>query len=231
MPTTVKAGRPAGASRLAEEHGAHRHGAEHRLLPSLRPFWGHHSRHRGFDIRPLRTPRQHGMAGMLVRRMCAWRSYGGETSRHLMDDPNRVSLAAWQYDEVVATLTVGRDTPAGLLADALFAAEMAALRRPQRIVCELSRLALDPDFNSRGLLVSLMHSAYRCAIEMVGASDVVIEVDARHATYYRRLLGWQQLGQPRRGARGETPVLLLHQDLARFAAAVTTGAPSSAEDV
>ena len=81
-------------------------------LPPLRSLWAALSCPRGYDIRPARTPKHHGLANSLVRRMYAWRGYRTELHRQSLEDPNHVTLAAWQYDEVVATLTLRRDDPA-----------------------------------------------------------------------------------------------------------------------
>jgi ribosomal protein S18 acetylase RimI-like enzyme len=153
------------------------------------------------------------MASMLVQRMYASRGYITETAKQRLDDPNRVTLAAWQYDEVIATLTLGRDSPSGLLADTLYAPEVAGLRRPDRIVCEVTRLAVDPDFASRELLLSLFRAAHKYGKELFAASDVVIEVNPRHVGYYQRLLGFKQLGELRHCPRVAAPAVLLHQDL------------------
>ena len=67
-------------------------------LPPLRSLWAALSCPRGYDIRPARTPKQHGLANSLVRRMYAWRGYRTELHRQSLEDPNHVTLAAWQYD-------------------------------------------------------------------------------------------------------------------------------------
>ena len=130
-------------------------------LPPLRSLWAALSCPRGYDIRPARTPKHHGLANSLVRRMYAWRGYRTEAHRQPLEDPNHVTLAAWQYDEVVATLTLRRDSAGGLLADAHYGDVLEGLRRPDRVVCEVSRLAIDPDFSSRELL----HGLFRAALD------------------------------------------------------------------
>lgn len=184
-------------------------------FPSLRPYWGHLPQHRGFDIRPARTEQQHGMANALVRRMYAWRGYDTSGIRVRLDDPDRITLAAWRFDEVVATLTVGRDSRQGLLADALYGAEIDhlrdRLRGSNRVVCEVSKLAVDPDFSSKELLVSLFRAAHRHARQHFSASEAVIEVNPRHARYYQRWFGFKQLGDLRHCARVNAPAVLLHQ--------------------
>jgi GNAT superfamily N-acetyltransferase len=185
----------------------------HPRLPSLRPIWGLLPNRCGYDIRPARTPYQHGLANMLVRRMYSWRGYNAASDGNRLDDPNRVILTAWQYEEVVATLTLGRDSPAGLLADALYAHELAGLRRPDRVVCEVSRLAVDPDFSSHDLLNALFQAALKYARDIFTASDAVIEVNPRHARYYQRRLGFRQIGNQRQCQRVNAPAVFMHQQL------------------
>lgn len=185
----------------------------YRLLPSLRPLWGLMPHSHGYDIRPVRNLLQHDAANMLVQQMHACYRDNSESTGERLDDPNRVTLAARQYDELAATLTLNRDSPEGLLADALHVAELARLRRPGRIVCEVSRLAVDPDFSSRDLLIALFQAAFKYAMNVFAASDAVIEVNPRHARYYTRLLGFQQIGRQRQCRRLDTPMVLLHQKL------------------
>jgi len=170
-----------------------------------------------YRVCPAHTPFQLGMASMLVRRMYAWRGYRSDVGPHSVDDPNRLTLAAWHAGTVVATLTIGRDSAAGLLADSLYAEELARLRRPGRVVCELSRLAVDPDFSSRELLWQLLCAAHRYGRAIFAASDVVIEVNPRHARYYQRSFGFRQLGSLRRCLRVDAPAVLLHRALEDFA--------------
>ena len=186
-------------------------------LPPLRPYWGQLPHHRGYDIRPARTDHQHGMANSLVRRMYSWRGYDTTSICFRTNDPNRVTLAAWQFDEVLATLTLGRDSKRGLLADALYGEEVDRLRGPGRIVCEVSKLAVDPDFSSKELLINLFRVAHQYACEQFAASDAVIEVNPRHARYYQRWLGFRQLGKLRHCQRVDAPAVLLHQELEGFA--------------
>ncbi len=183
------------------------------LLPTLRPMLGSLKRRRGYNVRPVRTHQHLSMASVLVRNLYSSRGYAMESYRQRLDDPNRLTLAAWLYGELIATLTLGRDSPAGLLADALYAAEVASLRRPNRIVCEVSRLAVDPDFTSRELLTTLFRAAHLHGRSVFAASDVVIEVNPHHAGYYQRVLGFRQLGSLRQCPRVDAPAVLLHQTL------------------
>lgn len=182
-------------------------------LPPLRSLWAALSGPRGVDIRPARTPKQHGLTNSLVQRMYAWRGYRTEARRQPLDEQNRVTLAAWHYEEVVATLTLRRDSPIGLLADAHYGNVLDGLRGPDRVVCEVSRLAIDPDFSSRELLHRLFSAALDYGREHFSVSDAVMEVNPRHVRYYERCLGFQQIGGVRQCLRVDAPAILLHQEI------------------
>ena len=167
----------------------------------------------GYRIRLAQTEYQQGEARMLVRQMYAWRGYATKQDGVSPDNPNRITLAAWQGEELAATLTIGRDSSSGLLADTLYADELDGLRRPDRVVCEVSRLAVNPEFRSGSLLAALFEAALRYGKELFAASDVVIEVNPRHATYYQRRYGFRQIGDRRHCPRVEAPAVLLHQVL------------------
>lgn len=186
-------------------------------FPSLRTLWSLKQSHQRHNIYPTRTRFQQGAASMLVRKMYAWRGYTTESIGDAADDPNRITLAAWKFDEVVATLTLGRDSEKGLLADGLYAPELDNLRRPNRVVCEVSQLAVDPDFSSRELLSALFQAALQYGKDLFSASDVVIEVNPRHALYYQRLMRFKQIGNARQCPRVDAPAVLLHQTLDDFA--------------
>ena len=149
---------------------------------------------------------------MLVRRMYSSRGSIVGSDRPRLDGPNRVTLAAWLFDEVVATLTVVRDSSAGLLADALYGRELANLRRPDRVICEVSRLAVDPDFSSRALLSTLFQTALKYAKDSFSASDTVIEINPRHARFYQRRFGFKQIGNRRHCSRVDAPAIFMHQE-------------------
>lgn len=185
--------------------------------PSPWPVRGYLPCQGDYDIRPVRTDYQHGLANMLVRRMYSWRGYDTTAISHRPNEQNRVTLAVWQSDEIIATLTLGRDSRQhGLLADALYGEEVDRLRRPGRVVCEVSKLAVDPDFSSKDLLIRLFRSARQYAEKHFAASDAVIEVNPRHVSYYQRWLGFRQLGNLRHCLRVDAPAILLHQSLEGF---------------
>ncbi|WP_313952950.1 N-acyl amino acid synthase FeeM domain-containing protein [Accumulibacter sp.] len=189
--------------------------ADHGLRPPLLP------RRSGYEIRPARTAHQHGMASMLVRQVYARRGYHCESVEPQAEEPNRLTLAAWHDDEILATLTLGRDSPAGLLADALYARELDRLRRPDRTLCEVIRLAVAPNSSSSDLLITLIQACPQHAAQVFGASDLVTEVNPRHAPYYQRLWGFRQIGELRQCPRVNAPAVLLHRQVEDFGLATT----------
>ncbi|MEO8411876.1 MAG: GNAT family N-acetyltransferase [Propionivibrio sp.] len=198
---------------IASRHTGH---GQLQVFTPLRPFLGHLPQQRGYHIRPVRSEEEQQMANALVRRMYAWRGYDTATVGFRPNDPNRVTLVAWQFDEIVATLTLGRDAADGLLADALYGEEIDTLRKPGRVVCEVTRLAVDPDFTSKDLLTSLLRIAHRYGVQNFKASDVVMEVNPRHVRYYERGFGFRQLGKQRHCERVDAPAVLLHQQMEGF---------------
>lgn len=164
-------------------------------------------------IAPAVTYQQNRACGALVRRMYSWRGYRLSPPRQQLGDPNHVTLGAWQDRDLVATLTASRDSSEGLLADTLYSQEMAGLRKPAKVICEVTRLAVDLDCHDPELLHSLFRAAYQYARAVFGGTDVVIEVNPRHAGYYRRQLGFTQVGSLRTCPRVEAPAILLHRTL------------------
>src|SRR6187551_3374577 len=68
-------------------------------------------------VKPVADHHQRRAAGQLVRRMYAWRGYLTNGISDHLDDPNKLALAAWQDDDLVATLALGRDSHHGLLSE------------------------------------------------------------------------------------------------------------------
>jgi len=164
-------------------------------------------------VAPAVTYHQHRACSALVRRMYAWRGYRISPAQQRIEDPNHATLGAWIEGELVATLTASRDSSAGLLADNLYAEELAALRKPSRVISEVTRLAVDTDCHDPEVLKSLFRSSHQYARAIFGVTDVVVEVNPRHATYYRREFGFSQIGTVRTCPRVDAPAVLLHRSL------------------
>ena len=127
--------------------------------------------------------------------------------------PERITLATYKDEEVVGTLTVGFDTGAGLFADELYKAEVDAFRqRPGRLVCEFTKLAIDTKRASKRMMAGLFHIAYLYAHRLWGYTDILIEVNPSHVSFYERMLGFEVCGDERMCARVGAPAVLLRLD-------------------
>jgi len=166
-----------------------------------------------FHIRAAQADAQRLAARQLVRRMYSHRGYLTPEADEPVN-PHTVTLVVARDDEPVGTLTVGFDSPRGLLCDELFKPEVDALRRAGRKVCEFTKLALDVDGHSQQVLASLFHMAYLHAHRLRGADDVLIEVNPRHVGYYRRMLDFRVVGEEKLCPRVNAPAVLMALDLA-----------------
>ena len=78
------------------------------------------------NIRVADTEEGRNSASMLINRMYAWRGYGG--SHRVEDNPNRITLSASDEGQVIGTVTLGIDSPVGILADDVFKDRIDVLR-------------------------------------------------------------------------------------------------------
>lgn len=163
-----------------------------------------------FKIRLAHSNERVNTASMLVQRKYAGRGYKTSTFQKA---PERITLMAFHEDKVIGTLTLGLDSPKGLLVEDLYKAEILALRESGRKVCELTKLAVDQTHGSKHVLASLFHIAYIYGRVMQGYTDVVIEVNPRHMAFYKRMLGFVELGAERICSRVNAPAVLLKLDL------------------
>ena len=150
---------------------------------------------------------------LLVERMYSWR--GLHTHHPIMQDdrPGQTTLVACSGDHLFGTLTVGVDAGQGLLADELYRPQIDAIREEGGRVCELTRLAMDPSFNSPNVMGTVFHLAFIVARLMHGMTDTFVEVHPRHAGFYRRMLGCRVVGPERICPRVGAPAVLLHLSL------------------
>jgi hypothetical protein len=171
-----------------------------------------HDSYGGLLVRPTVSHREVHACHELVRRMYAWRGYlTDSTNPHLARD--QLTLAAWRDGELAATLTLARDNGSNLMAEALYPAEIANLRSKDRIICEYSRLAIDPVTSSTQLMEQFFRMAYELAKSHFSAKDAIVEINPRHRRFYEREIGFTQLGPLRVCPRVDAPALLLHRDM------------------
>jgi hypothetical protein len=171
-------------------------------------------------VRQVDLPEWRQKASVLIRRMYSLRGYETQTASLLPDRRTHVTLEASRGDSLIGTLSLKFDSKDGLLADALFKVEIDELRTAKRKLCQVSSLALDPQYGTKEMLASLFHLAYIYARLIYKSTDVLVEVNPRHAKFYKRNLGFTQVGNLRICARVNAPVQLLHLEFAHVEAQI-----------
>lgn len=122
---------------------------------------------------------------------------------------NLVTVNAGDQHSTLGTLTVRFDSAQGLQADEVFGLEIEALRKAGRKVCEFTKLALEGELPSQQILAALFHMAYIHAHLIRGFDILAVEVNPRHAGYYRRMLGFKVCSPERTNLRVQAPAVLL----------------------
>lgn len=166
---------------------------------------------KSFGIRMIDTLEGRSQASLLINKMYAWRGYAG--THKLSDDPNRITLTASSKGEVIGTLTLGLDSPIGIMADEIFKEEVDAYRQVGARVCEITKLAFDAG-GTKEQMASLFHLSVIYARDLHHCTHIFIEVNPRHRRFYEHMLGFQRLGEMRTNPRVNAPAYLLCVDLA-----------------
>ena len=170
------------------------------------------SSQRLFKIRMVDSQGHRHAAGLLVRRRYAWRGYRVNDAERVQ--PNRLTFSACDIDNVVATISVGLDSIAGLFVDQLYGPEIDLMRAPGRKLCEFTKLAVEASVRSRPVLAALFHIAYIHARCINRCTDLFVEVNPRHVAFYKQMLDFTVCGPERVDARVGAAAVLLRLDLA-----------------
>lgn len=176
-----------------------------------------------FRVQRVESQRQQQQAEELVTRLYQQRGYataGIETKAAApiaSGLPQLTTLIACDQQRLLGTLSVAIDSTQGLQADQLYPEQLAAYRREGRLIGEFSRLAMDPEHSSKAMLGALFHLACVQLGPLNGVTDVVIEVNPRHAGFYQRNLGFERIGAERICPRVNAPAVLLHLEFAHVA--------------
>ncbi len=164
-----------------------------------------------FKVRLATTEDRRKAASLLIEKMYSWRGY---EANPLGQDPNKITLVAYQDDKVVGTLTLGLDSPGGMVVDQLYKKEADQLRAQGRKICDVTKLAVDQDIKSKNVLGALFHLSVIYGRNIHHATDFLIEVNPRHALFYQRMIGFVPFGEEKICPRVNAPAVLLKLDLA-----------------
>lgn len=151
---------------------------------------------------------QRNRANMLLNRMYSWRGYGSD--HELSSAPNCVTFTASSVEDVIGTLTLTVDSPAGLAVDQTFKEELDAFRKaPGARLCELTKFAFDTSSPARPRLAALFHIIFIYGSMHYDCTDLFIEVNPRHCRFYEVMLGFKRVGDPKNNARVNAPAQLM----------------------
>lgn len=163
-----------------------------------------------FKVRLATSEDRRKSASLLIEKMYSWRGYDADS---LDQNPNKITLVAYQEEKVVGTMTLGLDSPSGMVVDQLYKREADQLRAAGRKLCDITRLAVDQDIKSKSVLAALFHLTFIYGHNIHRATDFLIEINPRHAIFYQRMLGFQPYGEERICPRVNAPAVLLRLDL------------------
>jgi hypothetical protein len=145
---------------------------------------------------------------MLLNRMYAWRGYGA--AHKLPSTPNCVTFTATSQDDVIGTLTLTVDSPAGLAVDDTFKEEIERFRSaPGAKLCELTKFAFDTSSPARPRLASLFHLIFIYGSMHYDCTDLFIEVNPRHRRFYEVMLDFAPVGEPKMNSKVNAPSQLM----------------------
>lgn len=166
-----------------------------------------------YSIHLVSTLKQRIKASTLIKRMYASRGYQTDSASVFSAIPFQYTFEARCGQQIIGTLTLTIDSNNGLLADTLYKSELDQFREQGHKPCEVSKLAFAPNSSTKEIFAALFHIAYLYAHVLHDAQDAFIEINPRHMSFYRRMLGFCQIGQQQTCPRVNAPAVLLHLDL------------------
>ena len=172
---------------------------------------------RTFMIRLADTDAGRNSASLLISKMYATRGYNvGKMEK----DPHRITIAASDKGVVVGTVTLGLDSEKGILADENFKDHADQYRARGARLCEITKLAFDPQVKSKMALASLLHILFIYARYVYQCTDVLVEVNPRHRRFYQTMLDFADQAEMRHNSRVDAPAYLMWLSVDHMAAQI-----------
>jgi hypothetical protein len=129
----------------------------------------------------------------LLNERYGWRGYG--SAHDIPSGAQYATFTAEVDDCVVATITLALDSEVGLNIDLTFGVELDHIRqRAGSNICELTRLAFHTSARSQELMAGLFHFVFIYGTMRSECTDLLIEVNPRHACFYEKMLGFHRIG-------------------------------------
>ncbi|MBB5712174.1 N-acyl amino acid synthase FeeM domain-containing protein [Sphingomonas xinjiangensis] len=159
-------------------------------------------------------------AAMLLNRRFGWRGYGSQHT--IPEDPGHTTFVALVDDQIVGTITLGIDSPAGLSIDSVFKDEVDVFRDgPAALVCELTKFAFETELPDQQNLAILFHTVFLYGLHNHQCSDLFIEVNPRHRRFYQSMLGFEPIGDMRTNPTVGAPSQLMWLNVMQIAKSIS----------
>ena len=168
---------------------------------------------RRFKIKAAESEDRRSRANSLLKHRYGWRGYN-QVNLPTDQSVHKFTLTAVEDMHTIGTITVSFDGPEQLSADQTFGPEVAQLRSAGRLMCEFTKLAIDPELGTKRVLAALFHVAYIVAHRVRGFDMLLLEVNPRHVRYYERMLGLRVLADERLNKSVNAPAVLLGVEFA-----------------
>ncbi len=159
-----------------------------------------------FKVRVANRTRLVHEAAHLLNRRYHERGYGTQA---FTLSAQQLTIAIYEHDTVMGTLTVSLEQHSGLLGEACYADELAVLRAGGARLCAFTKLATGERATASHTLATMFHVAFIYAHQLHEATHVVIEVNPRHVGFYMRALGFEACGPARHNPGVGAPGVLL----------------------
>ncbi len=166
-----------------------------------------------YKICLVNSHKQRSETNKLIKDRYASKGYITDESTVPHQNLRQITFEASNDHQLFGTITLTIDSNKGLLAENLYADEINNFRRKNKTICELSKFASYTEHGSKEVFAALFHLAYIYAYTLHNINHAVIEVNPRHAFFYKRMLGFRQIGSERICERVNAPAILLHLDL------------------
>lgn len=129
----------------------------------------------------------------LINDRYGWRGYG--SAHDIPSGAHHTTFTAEVDESVVGTITLALDSECGLNIDHTFGVELDSIRQMEgSTICELTRLAFHASARSKEVMAGLFHFAFIYGTMISQCTDLLIEVNPRHACFYEKMLGFERIG-------------------------------------
>lgn len=165
-----------------------------------------------FDIRIAKRETDHEDVMKLVSEMYEWRGYKVDEKHSFEENHNKITLISRRDETLLGSFTMTFDhTDEKLHSDQMYHELVQSLRDSDKRICEISRLAVSKDINSKKY-IAFLFSILFCHVMQREYTSIIIEVNPRHEDYYKKMLGFQTIASGNCD-RVDAPGILMVLDL------------------